>query len=452
MEYRPHTYQTRARKFIEDTPYCALFLDMGLGKTVTTLTALRDLIDAMDVERVLVIAPKSVAENTWTNECDKWDHLKDLRLSVVMGDARKRRAALDTAADVYVTNRDNVIWLVEQYTQGSASWPFDCVVIDESSSFKNFQSKRYKALMKVRAHMHRVILLTGTPAPNGLEDLWAQIKILDKGERLGKYITHYRDTYFTPGSRNGSVIYEYRPRPGAREKITSKISDICLSMSAADYLELPQLIECPTVLRLPDMNTYRTFERNAVLDLPDGDIEAVTAVSLTNKLLQFASGAIYDEHHIWHEVHTTKIQALTDILESTAEPVLIYYNYTHELDRITAAVPDVVQFRGEPDLLTAWNSGQIRVMAAHPASVAYGLNMQQGGHIIVWFSPTWNLELYQQANARLHRQGQTKPVLLYHLICKDTMDEVVSAALRSKDQAQTYIMQHLKNLKNNEND
>lgn len=443
MRYTPHAYQRRAQSFIEENPYCGLFLDMGLGKTVTTLTALRRLMDAMEVEKVLVIAPKSVALNTWSNETEKWDHLRDLRLSIVMGTAAQRLKALQSDADIYVTNRDNICWLVEQ-----DMWDFDTVVIDESSSFKNFQSKRYKALTKMRPQIRRLILLTGTPAPNGLMDLWAQVKLLDRGERLGRYISHYRETYFTAGARNGAVIYEYKPRPGAKEAISRKISDICLSMQASDYLELPSIVDAGLDLRLPDLDAYRRFEKVAVMDLPDGsEIEAATAVSLTNKLLQFASGAIYDSDHTWHEVHDTKTEALCDIIEATHEPVLVYYNYTHELDRICAAMPDTVSFHGEPDLLSEWNAGRIRVMAAHPASVAYGLNMQQGGRIIVWFSPTWNLELYQQANARLHRQGQTKTVLRYHLICRDTMDEVVMRALADKDNTQDAIMRHLKRLK-----
>ena len=455
MEFRPHKYQERAISFLIEQPYCALFVDMGLGKTVATLTALKALReDYLDIRKVLVIAPKSVALNTWSGECAKWDHLNGTRISMVMGESWKRNAALRADADIYVTNRDNTVWLVSQYVdidrrKMKMSWPFDCVVLDESTSFKNFQSKRWRALALVRPYIRRLIELTGTPAPNGLMDLWPQIRLLDGGERLGKHIGQYRDTYFRPGARNGSVIYEYVPKRGAREQISEKISDICLSMKAEDYLDMPDCIDAGLNLDLNDMFGYRVLEMNCVAELADGaEILAVTAAALANKLLQFASGAVYDDDHTWHEVDTTKIEALTELLEQTAEPVLVYYNYKHELARIQAAVTDAVSFHGEPDLLDAWNNGEIRVMCAHPASVAFGLNMQAGGHIIVWYSPTWNLELYQQANARLLRQGQTKPVILYHLVCKGTMDETVMAALQNKEGLQDAMMRIIKRLRN----
>lgn len=455
MKFTPHKYQERAISFLIEQPYCALFVDMGLGKTVATLTALKALReDYLDVRKVLVIAPKSVALNTWSAECTKWDHLKGTRISLVMGESWKRRDALRADADIYVTNRDNAVWLVSQYVdierrKMKMSWPFDCVVLDESTSFKNFQSKRWRALALVRPYIRRLIELTGTPAPNGLMDLWPQIRLLDGGERLGNHIGQYRDTYFRPGARNGAVIYEYVPKRGAREKISEKISDICLSMKAEDYLELPSCIDAGMTLELENYAGYSVLEMNCVAELADGaEILAVTAAALANKLLQFASGAVYDDDHIWHEVDTTKIEALTELLEQATEPVLVYYNYKHELARIQAAVPDAVSFRGEPDLLDAWNRGKVRVMCAHPASVAFGLNMQAGGHIIVWYSPTWNLELYQQANARLLRQGQTKPVLLYHLVCKGTMDETVMAALQNKEGLQDAMMRIIKRLRN----
>ena len=451
MTFKPHNYQLRAIDFVVDHPFCALFMDMGLGKSVITLTALRALQkDYLDVRKILVIAPKSVAQNTWGAECAKWDHLHDVKLSLIMGERWKREDALfRTQADIYVTNRDNVVWLVSQFVdlerkKLKMTWPFDCVVLDESTSFKSHQAKRFKALALVRPYIRRLIELTGTPAPNGLMDLWSQIGLLDQGERLGRHITEYRDTYFRPGAHNGAVVYEYVPRRGAREKIAAKISDIVLTMQASDYLSMPDVIDGGMTLTMENEAGYRMFQMNCVAELDGALVTAVTAVSLTNKLLQYASGAVYDDEHNWHEVDSTKIEALTDLLEQTSDPVLVYYNYKHELARIQTAVPDAVSFHGEPDILERWNRGEIRVMCAHPASVAFGLNMQAGGHIIVWYSPTWNLEWYQQANARLVRQGQGKPVIIYHLVCKDTMDEAVMAALSSKEDLQTTVKQYLK--------
>lgn len=454
MEFKAHKYQERAIDFVVEQPYCALFLSMGLGKSVIALTALRSLQkDYLDVRKILVIAPKSVALNTWSSECAKWDHLNDVRIAMIMGESWKRKKAMMSDADVYVTNRDNAVWLVSQYVdmekrKMKMTWPFDCVVLDESTSFKNFQSKRFKAISLVRPYIRRLVELTGTPAPNGLMDLWPQIKLLDGGERLGHHIGQYRDTYFRPGARNGSVVYEYIPRRGAKERISEKISDICLTMKAEDYLDMPEQIDGGMALTLENMAGYRMLEMDCFARLEDGgEILAVTAAALANKLLQYASGAVYDDEHEWHEVDTTKIEALTELLEQTDEPVLVYYNYKHELARIQQAVPDAVSFHGEPDLLDKWNRGEIRVMCAHPASVAFGLNMQAGGHIIVWYSPTWNLELYQQANARLLRQGQTKPVIIYHLTCKDTMDETVMEAIRSKESLQDAMLRIIKRLR-----
>jgi len=456
MRFKPHKYQERAIEFTVCHPYCALFMDMGLGKSVVTLTALRSLQSPLigEVRKILVIAPKSVAQNTWTSECAKWDHLQDTRVSLIMGESWKRKDAIWSDADVYVINRDNVVWLVSQFVDMEkrklkVAWPFDCVVLDESTSFKNFQSKRWKALMLVRPYIRRLVELTGTPAPNGLMDLWSQIKLLDGGERLGRNIGQYRDEYFRPGARNGAVVYDYIPRRGSKEKISQKISDICLTMQAEDYLSVPECIDAGMTLQLDNDFGYRLFEMDCVAELSDGaQILAVTAAALANKLLQYSSGAVYDDEHTWHEVSSTKMDALLEILEQTTEPVLIYYNYQHELARLQREIPDCVPFRGEPDILERWNAGQIRVLCAHPASVAFGLNMQEGGHIIVWFSPTWNLELYQQANARLLRQGQSKPVILYHLVCKGTMDETVMAALRSKDSLQDAMMRIIKRLRN----
>lgn len=448
MKYQPHEYQKRATQFIIDNRYCALFLDMGLGKTVSTLTAI-DILknDYLEIDKVLVIAPKSVALNTWSGETAKWDHLKKLRISVAMGTAAQRTKAIERDADIYVTNRDNVKWIVDYFKK--EPWPFDTVVLDESSSFKNPSSQRFKALRKIRPQLRRVIELTGTPSPNGLMDLWPQIWLLDMGERLGRTLGSYRSEFFTAGRRNGAVVYDWIARPGARQRISKRLADISMSMQASDYLEMPDVIDGGLTLALPpdEMRDYQAFQKEQLMQLDNTDIEAVTAAALTNKLLQYTGGALYDDQHNWHEVSTAKLEALQDIVESTDESVLIYYQYQSEKDRILKMLPDAVTFTGEPELLESWNAGKIRLMLAHPASVAYGLNMQAGGHIIVWYTPTWNLELYMQANARLHRQGQTKPVVIYHLIAAGTIDERVMQALNCKNGSQAALLKHIKELR-----
>ena len=448
MKYQPHEYQKRATQFIIDNRYCALFLDMGLGKTVSTLTAI-DILknDYLEIDKVLVIAPKSVALNTWSGETAKWDHLRKLRISVAMGTAAQRTKAIERDADIYVTNRDNVKWIVDYFKK--EPWPFDTVVLDESSSFKNPSSQRFKALRKIRPQLRRVIELTGTPSPNGLMDLWPQIWLLDMGERLGRTLGSYRSEFFTAGRRNGAVVYDWIARPGARQRISKRLADISMSMQASDYLDMPDVIDGGLTLALPpdEMRDYQAFQKEQLMQLDNTDIEAVTAAALTNKLLQYTGGALYDDQHNWHEVSTAKLEALQDIVESTDESVLIYYQYQSEKDRILKMLPDAVTFTGEPELLESWNAGKIRVMLAHPASVAYGLNMQAGGHIIVWYTPTWNLELYMQANARLHRQGQTKPVVIYHLIAAGTIDERVMQALNCKNGSQAALLKHIKELR-----
>ena len=448
MKYQPHEYQKRATQFIIDNRYCALFLDMGLGKTVSTLTAI-DILknDYLEIDKVLVIAPKSVALNTWSGETAKWDHLRKLRISVAMGTAAQRTKAIERDADIYVTNRDNVKWIVDYFKK--EPWPFDTVVLDESSSFKNPSSQRFKALRKIRPQLRRVIELTGTPSPNGLMDLWPQIWLLDMGERLGRTLGSYRSEFFTAGRRNGAVVYDWIARPGARQRISKRLADISMSMQASDYLDMPDVIDGGLTLALPpdEMRDYQAFQKEQLMQLDNTDIEAVTAAALTNKLLQYTGGALYDDQHNWHEVSTAKLEALQDIVESTDESVLIYYQYQSEKDRILKMLPDSVTFTGEPELLESWNAGKIRLMLAHPASVAYGLNMQAGGHIIVWYTPTWNLELYMQANARLHRQGQTKPVVIYHLIASGTIDERVMQALNCKNGSQAALLKHIKELR-----
>lgn len=455
MIYHPHAYQQRATDFVIHNRYTALFLDMGLGKTVATLTALRRLKeDYLEIDKTLVIAPKSVARNTWTGESHKWDHLRDLKISVVMGTEAKRKKALQADADIYIINRDNVTWLVNYCDNVLADWPFDCVVIDESTSFKNPQSRRFKSLRKMCWRIRRMVLLTGTPSPNGLMDLWAQINLLDYGKRLGRTLTMYRQEYFRPGRHNGHVVFEWIPKAGSRERITEAISDICLSMQAEDYLEMPDLIQPGVIIALADaeMKGYLEFEKEQLMQVDEAEIEAVTAAVLTNKLLQYSGGAVYDSDHEWHKVGDSKMEALHDIVEATEEPVLVFYQYQHEKERILAEFTDChpETFNGEPEILQRWNNQEIRLLLCHPASVAYGLNMQDGGRIIIWYSPTWNLELYQQANARLYRQGQEKPVLLYHIVASGTMDERVMASLGGKGDCQSALLQRIKELKSNQ--
>ena len=446
MQYNPHTYQTRLKDFILAHRYAFLTVDMGLGKTVTTLTAIAELLDCVEVARVLVIAPKSVAENTWTSECAKWDHLAHLRVSVVMGDEKRRLKALADEADIYVINRDNVAWLTKQ--QG-ARWSFDTVIIDESSSFKNPQAQRFKALRRVRPFIRRLVLLTGTPSPNGHMDLWSQMWLIDMGERLGRTLGAYRTRYFRPGRSNGHVVYNWSLLPGAADAISEKMADVTVSLKAEDWLEVPDLIESDVRIRLSsdEMERYRNFERDQIMTIAGEDIVAITAAALANKLLQFTGGAMYDQDHEFHKVSDAKLRALDDILEAAdGDPVLVFYQYRHELERLQERYAGMrpVTFSGEPEILKEWNEGRIPLLLCQPASVQYGLNMQQGGHIIVWYTPTWNLEQYQQANARLHRQGQERPVICYRLVCSGTIDDKVVGALRGKDGAQEALLRMIR--------
>lgn len=442
-----HEYQKAAVSHIIDHPAAGLFLDMGLGKTVSTLTAINRLMNVyMEVTKVLVIAPKRVAENTWTTECGKWDHLKGLRISRVLGTEKKRKAALKEDADIYVINRENVVWLVAQL---KGWWPFDMIVIDELSSFKSNTATRFKALRKVRPMSARVVGLTGTPAPNGLIDLWPQMYLLDMGERLEKTITAYRSKYFKPGRTNGQVVFDYKPNSGSEDAIYSRISDICISMKARDYLDLPDLIEIPVEVSMSDrqMQQYEKFEEEQVLKLQDeGDISAVNAAALSNKLLQYANGAVYDADRNIHELHEAKLDALEEIVEAAnGSPVLVFYSFRHDVARIMKRLKAYhpKEIDGQEDI-QAWNDGRIPVMLAHPASAGHGLNLQQGGHIMVWFGLPWSLELYQQANARLHRQGQSQPVRSYAIMTKGTMDADVKKALSGKTDRQDALMEAVK--------
>lgn len=445
MKFEPHDYQRRAIQRVIDDEAVGLFLDMGLGKTVITLTAVKDLIDDFAVSKVLVIAPKRVAEDTWSREHAKWDHLKDLRISKIMGGPEQRRRALKADADVYVIGRDNVCWLVD-YLEGGRRWDFDMIVIDELSSFKNSQAKRFKALRTVRPLVDRVVGLTGTPSPNGLMDLWAEVYLLDRGERLGKSIGRYRECFFRPGKSNGYTVYEWLPLPGAKENIEERLSDICVSMSADDYLKLPDQIDNVIPIRLDEseLKAYKTMEKTQLLELGDEDrIVAVNAAAVMTKLLQMANGRVYSETGEARQIHTKKAEALEEIVDTTDEPVLVFYSYKHDVDAIRSKIPDAEELTG-PESIKRWNSGRIRVLLAHPASVGYGLNLQEGGHVIVWYGLTWSLELYQQANARLHRQGQTKPVIVHHLIAEGTADEQVMRALKAKDTSQRALLHALK--------
>lgn len=396
-----------------------------------------------------MIAPKKVAEGTWTKEKDKWEHTKVLRVSPVLGSAAKRIRALNTPADLYITNRENVVWLVDYYRN---SWPFDMVVVDESSSFKSHKAKRFKALASVGSHIDRMVELTGTPSPNGLNDLWAQVFLLDGGERLGKRYTHFRERYFDPGDRGNNVIYNYKPKQGSEDSILSKIADICISMKAEDYLQLPEVIyhKVPVILDAKAEKAYRELERKMVLELPEDEeeISVTSAAALSNKLLQLGNGAIYDDDRNVHEVHGCKIEAFLELIESLqGKPALVFYNYQHDKARILKAleksklrIRELKTVQDQDD----WNAGEIDVLLAHPASAAYGLNLQQGGNHVIWFGLTWNYELYTQANKRLHRQGQTERVIIHHLVCEGTRDEDVMQALERKDDVQNWVMQSLK--------
>lgn len=452
MQFTPHDYQQYCISKILEIPKLGLFLDMGLGKTVITLTAIRQLMyDRFLVRKVLVIAPKKVAEGTWTLEKDKWEHTKILRISQVLGSAAKRIKALHTPADIYITNRENVVWLVDYYRN---RWPFDMVVVDESSSFKNHSAKRFKALAGVSSHIERMVELTGTPSPNSLSDLWAQIYLLDGGERLGRRYTHFRERYFQP-DRFGytGTVYSYEAKPGSEQSILHQISDICISMKAKDYLQLPDIIydEVPVVLNPKAAKAYRDMERQMVLELPEDDdeISVTSAAALSNKLQQLANGAVYDEEHQAHEVHSCKLEAFLELIESlSGKPVLVFYSFQHDKERILKALEKQKHLRVRELKTTQdqadWNAGEIDVLLAHPASAAYGLNLQEGGNHVIWFGLTWNYEQYSQANKRLHRQGQTEKVIIHHLITKDTRDEDVMEALQHKDDVQNWVMESLK--------
>ena len=444
MRFTPYPYQETAIRWVLDRPAAGLFLGMGMGKSVCTLTAINELIyDRMEVKKVLVIAPLRVAQDTWTKEVAKWDHLQHLRVSRALGTLKERRAALEQDADIYVINRENVPWLCDSVCE----WPFDMVVIDELSSFKSHQAKRFKALRRQLGRIRRIVGLTGTPAPNGLIDLWPQIYLLDHGERLGKTVGAYRSRYFVPDRMSGHIVYSYKLLPGAEDAIHAKIADLCMSLKKEDYLDLPgQIYETVELTPPPDvLRQYKQFERDHIMEAmdSDGEIVALNAASLTGKLLQFANGAIYDAEKGVHELHSVKLDALEDLIEAAnGEPVLVFYAFKHDRDRIMARI-DCRELSTAADI-DDWNAKRIPVAIAHPASVGHGLNLQEGGHITIWFGLTWSLELYQQANERLNRPGQTNVCRIYHLVLKGTHDERVLEALKKKDTSQRALIDALR--------
>jgi len=448
--FTPYPHQQAGIDWLIKRPAACLLWGMGTGKTVTTLTAL-DLIlfDHLEEGPALVIAPKRVAENTWSKETAKWEHLKHLRVRKIMGTAQQRIEALHSVfegpfADVYVINRENVVWLVE--TLGKR-WPFPIVVIDELSSFKSAQAKRWKALRRVRGRIRRLIGLTGTPRPNGLEDFWPEIYLLDQGERLGKTLGAFRARYLIPEKMNGHIVYSYRPKEGAEDEVYAKLSDICMSIRKEDVLKLPGQIYEDIELDAPPalLKRYKQFERDKVLECldADGEIVAGTEAALTNKLLQFANGAIYDLDGNVHHLHDIKLDALEEMLEEAGgDPVLVLYAYKHDAERIRQRIP--CRALDKPEDIDAWNRGEIPVALAHPASIGHGLNLQDGGHLLIWFGLPWSLELYQQANERLNRPGQKNVCRIYHLILKGTHDERVLRSLKKKEKGQAGALEALR--------
>ncbi len=443
MQYNPHEYQTYATNFILEHPVAAVLLEMGLGKSVITLTAIYELmLNRFEVQKVLVIAPLRVARDTWPAEIEKWEHLEGLTYSVAIGMEAERLAALRCPAHLYLINRENVDWLI---TKSGIPFDFDMVVIDELSSFKSHAAKRFKSLLKVRPMVKRMVGLTGTPSSNGLMDLWAEFRILDMGQRLGRYITHYRNNFFVPDKRNQQMVFSYKPRPGAEDAIYRLISDITISMKSADFLKMPECIinEVPVALSEKEWSVYQALKEDMVVDLKDEEIDAVNAAALSGKLLQMANGAVYNEEKEVIHIHDRKLDALEDLIEgANGKPVLVAYWYNHDLQRIKERF-SVREIKTSQDIKD-WNNGNIPVAVIHPASAGHGLNIQFGGSTIIWFGLTWSLELYQQTNARLWRQGQKSTVVIHHIIAKDTIDEDVMAALRKKEKIQSALIDSVK--------
>ena len=441
MKYEPHDYQRHTTQFIIDHPEAAIFLGMGMGKTISTLTAIEELKhDYFDIDKVLVIAPVRVARDTWPAEIQKWDHLADLTVSPIIGTAKQRTAAADRQADIYTIGRENIPWLVKHH---GSRWPYDMVVIDELSSFKNPQAKRFKALKKVRPKINRIVGLTGTPAPNSLLDIWAPFRLIDNGQRLGRFITHYRDQYFLPDKRNGQVIYSWKIRPGADQAIYDNIADITVSMRTTDYLTLPEVTRqhIEVTLAPKEQKMIDTLKKDLVLELGADTIDAENAATLSLKLQQLAGGAIYNEDKTGViEVHDQKLRALSELVDQAdGNTILVAYWFKHDRNRILATIPGARVLDTTQDF-EDWNAGNIPVGLIHPASAGHGLNLQAGGHIMVWFTTPWSLELYEQANARLHRQGQTEPVSIIHIDTANSIDQDVHAALARKDTTQSALI------------
>ena len=444
MKYVPHDYQTYATKFIEEHPVAAVLLDMGLGKSVITLTAIKNLcLDTFEVQKILVIAPLRVARDTWKAELEKWEHLRCIKYSVAVGTEAERKAALQKPANLYIINRENVGWLIEQ---SGLPFDYDMVVIDELSSFKSHQTKRFRSLMKVRPTVKRMVGLTGTPSSNGLMDLWAEFRLLDMGKRLGRFITHYRDEFFRPDKRNGQVIFSYKPKDGAEEEIYRRISDITISMKSTDFLQMPECVinEVDVSLSDKEMKMYNGLKKDLVLAISNKEIDAVNAGALSNKLSQMANGAVYDVDKNYIEIHDRKLDALEDLIEqANGKPVLVAYWFKHDLERIKKRFT-VREIKTSKDIAD-WNKGSIPVAVIHPASAGHGLNIQEGGSTLIWFGLTWSLELYLQTNARLWRQGQkSKTVVIHHIITKGTTDERIMKALRTKETTQDALMDAVK--------
>lgn len=439
MQYKPYEYQTYATRFIQTHEVSAIFLDCGMGKSVITLTAIKSLLAKGKAKRVLIIAPLRVAQTTWPDEIAKWDHLCGLTYAVAVGSELQRKAALCKKADITIINRENVEWLIARSGQ---KWCYDTVVIDELSSFKSYRAKRFKYLLKVRPFISRIVGLTGTPASNGLMDLWAEFRVLDMGERLGRYITRYRESYFTPDKRNVQVVFSYKPLPGAEERIYDKIADITISMKAKDYLKMPELVLNNVYVKLDSKaeRIYEEMKAEMVVEYKGEEIDAVNAAVLSNKLLQMSNGAIYaDDGKVVH-IHDKKLEALEDLYESAnGKPVLVAYWFMHDLQRIKARFSFAREIKTAEDI-RAWNSGEVAMGLIHPASAGHGLNLQQGGSTIIWFGLTWSLELYMQLNARLYRQGQKNTVVIHHILTKGTMDERVLRAVGEKDKTQTALI------------
>lgn len=443
MKYKPYDYQKYATEFIEKNEVAAVFLECGLGKSVITLTAIKNLMDRGEIKNVLVVAPLRVGKNTWPDEMRKWEHLAGLTYAVAIGTEAERRKALKAKADITIINRENVEWLIDK---SGVPFDYDMLVIDELSSFKSYKAKRFKALLRERPYITRVVGLTGTPSSNGLMDLWAEFRLLDLGERLGRYITRYRLSYFTPDKRNAQVIFSYKPLPNAEKQIYDKISDITISMKACDYLKLPPLVMNTVSVEMgeKEKDLYDSLCADMVLSLDESEIDAVNAASLSNKLLQMANGAVYgDEKRVCH-IHDEKLGALEDLIESAnGKPVLVAYWFKHDLERIKAKFPFVREIKTDADI-RAWNSGDVPVGIIHPASAGHGLNLQTGGSTLIWFGLTWSLELYQQTNARLYRQGQKDTVVIHHIVTKGTIDEKVLKALAQKEKTQNSLIDAVK--------